>query len=124
MPLDHTPAADLMADLHALIEASAKLDRIAADRGLTTQDLHRARTQAKRALFEASPMNPDLLAARMDSALQSRPDPVQRARIAKASTTTLRPDSWTDSLDASRARLRESLCHVLARIEGKPRPTT
>lgn len=123
MPLDH-PAPDLIADLHALIEASAKLDRIAVQRGLTTRDLRNARAEARHALFRASHMNPDLLAARLDSTLQTRPEPVRRARIAKASTSALRPDTWTPDLTATRARLRESVCNVLARIEGKQRPTT
>jgi len=123
MPLDN-PAPDLLADLHALIEASTKLDRIAAQRGLTTRYLNKARIAAKKELFRSSHMSPALLASRLDSTLQTRPAPIQRARIAKASIETLRPDRWTDSLDAARARLRKSICQVLSRIEGKPRPTT
>lgn len=58
MPLDHAES-DLMSDLHDLIEASAKLDRIAASRGLTTRDLHVARKEARSALFNAANMSPD-----------------------------------------------------------------
>ena len=123
MPLDHS-SADLIADLHALIAASAKLDRIAAQRGLTTRDLHKARTAARRELFSAAHMSPEYLSRAIDSRLPALPAHVQRARIAKAATTPPEPTRWTDGLAAARARLRESIGHVLARIEGKTRPTT
>lgn len=122
MPLDH-PASDLIADLHALIEASVKLDRIAAQRGLTTRDLHDARAEARTALFSASSMSPDYLARAIESRLPALPAHVQRARIAKAGTSAPRPDTWTPDLTTARARLRESIGHVLARIEEKVRPT-
>lgn len=115
MPLDIT-APDLIADLHALIEASAKLDRIAAQRGLATRDLHKARAEARSALFKAASMSPDYLARAIDSQLPALPAHVQRARIANAATTPPESPRWTAGLDAARHRLRKSICHALARI--------
>lgn len=118
MPLDAIES-DVIERIHALMDGSKNLSRVAAARAVPAKELDAARQETRHALFQAAGMDPDSLCRALDAKMPALSRPAQRRAVAVASIQPITPDRITPDLSAAKNRLTRAILDVLARVEGK-----
>lgn len=101
MPLDNIES-DLIDRIHALMDGSKHLSRVAAARAVPAEELDQARAETRAALWQSAAMDPDSLCRTLAARMPTLPRPAQRRAVAVASIKTITPDRITPDLSAAK----------------------